>query len=331
MFRAAVIGCGGSGTLHARAYANLPLSQLVGVCDLDQARARAVAGELGVPAFTDLHEMLARVKPDIVSVCTKEDQHEGPVLAALAAGTHVFCEKIMAGTLANGRMMVAAAKEANRVLAVNYNYRHLPGYQWLKAQLNQGAIGTPTLAVISAHSYCWHHALDLCRFFFGEVVEATASLADNPNQMPHPWRNQKELLYVPSLGVGATLTFESGMRAVLASSIYYDMRAFLIDIHVFGTGGQIGVRRMRLDDARGTLEHAVRGVAQSVPELPFVAFSDSFRLSIDAFLNAMSQNKPVPTTGEDGYAAMLLESAVVRSSASGSAINLPELALQQAG
>ena len=111
MLRVCVIGMGPIGNRHADMYTGDGLSKLAGVCDIRQDRADQAAARLGVPGFYNAQEMLAQVKPDVVSVCTAGKDNGGdhylPVMQALDAGCHVLCEKPISDEIpkavANGR------------------------------------------------------------------------------------------------------------------------------------------------------------------------------------------------------------------------------------
>ena len=198
--RVGVVGCGGAGSEHARAYQALgDLVELVGVCDIASERTRRLAAAAGTRGYGDLGELLAAERPDLVSVCTAEYGHTEPVLAALAAGCHVLCEKPLAATVADARRMVAAAAAAGRTLGIDYNYRHMPAFRGLRAELADGALGDAVLAQVCAHAFCYHHALDLIRFLFGEVAEVAAWVDDVPARREFPWHTPEEFLYVPSI------------------------------------------------------------------------------------------------------------------------------------
>ncbi|MFM9705643.1 Gfo/Idh/MocA family protein [Streptomyces galilaeus] len=96
---------------------------LVAACDTDADSARSVLGAAadGVLVTTSLEEFLTVGRPDVVAVCTPNDAHTEPVLAALAAGAHVLCEKPLAADLSQARRLAGVAG-ADR-LAVNLPYR----------------------------------------------------------------------------------------------------------------------------------------------------------------------------------------------------------------
>ncbi|MGW2911967.1 Gfo/Idh/MocA family protein [Streptomyces asoensis] len=96
---------------------------VVAACDTDADSARSVLGAAaeGVLVTTSLEEFLEVGRPDVVAVCTPNDAHTEPVLAALEAGAHVLCEKPLAADVAEARRLARAAG-ADR-LAVNLPYR----------------------------------------------------------------------------------------------------------------------------------------------------------------------------------------------------------------
>ena len=184
VLKAAVVGTGGAARLHAAAYAANSKTRLVGVVSGEQTRADGLAGEFGCRGYVSLEEMLRVERPDVVSVATLEWDHEAPVLAALAAGAQVLCEKPMADTLAAGERMVAAAERAGRNLAVNFNYRSVPSHRLLREELERGGFGRPALFTAETHAYLWPHMLDLLRYWFGDPLEVTAAMVDDQALRP---------------------------------------------------------------------------------------------------------------------------------------------------
>src|SRR5690625_8012033 len=70
--RAAVIGTGRIGALHAAIYARDPRTELVGVIDADVERAKRVAADLGTVAYASTEELLDGASPEVVSVAVPE-------------------------------------------------------------------------------------------------------------------------------------------------------------------------------------------------------------------------------------------------------------------
>lgn len=120
--KAAVIGCGAIAYEHLPFLAQSPLCRLVAVCDRSEALALAAAERFGAEAsFVDAQTMLATAKPDVVHVLTPPHTHVALVMAALAAGAHVICEKPLAGTEEETVALLQAARRAKRVLQESRN------------------------------------------------------------------------------------------------------------------------------------------------------------------------------------------------------------------
>lgn len=150
MLNAAVVGAGLLGARHARVYAEMAGCRLVGVCDLDAARADAVASRHGARAFTSLEEML-RTDVDAVSVATPDHAHHDPVMACLDAGAHVLVEKPLTIDPAEADGVIRRAAERRRLLMVNYSQRWLPESRRIEQLIRRGDLGE--LAFIESHRW----------------------------------------------------------------------------------------------------------------------------------------------------------------------------------
>ena len=139
--KAAIIGAGFIADFHAAGYAGLPDVQLCAVCDADAARAERMAEEYRCAAYTDAAEMLAREKPDAVSVCLPTWLHAEYTIAALRAGAHVLCEKPMALTMEDCEAMAETAERCGRVLMIGQVLRWWPEYETMAAHIRR--LGTP--------------------------------------------------------------------------------------------------------------------------------------------------------------------------------------------
>jgi predicted dehydrogenase len=145
--RAALIGCGAMSRAWLDAAVKIENLEVVGLADLDRARAEGRAEEFGLrDAFlaTDIKTLLQRTEPDLLfDVVVPAARHE-IVSAALAAGCHVLSEKPMAETLDEARDLVARAGRANRVHAVVQNRRYVEAVRRIARAIASGAIGAVT-------------------------------------------------------------------------------------------------------------------------------------------------------------------------------------------
>jgi predicted dehydrogenase len=138
MLRIGIVGAGRMGRVHATAFSEFPLSEVVGVYDPDDSRARAFAEDFGIPKVAaSLAELVDAGEVDAVIVASPFDTHLEPTVAALRAGKHGLCEKPLATVPDEARAMADEAARAGRVLMPGFNLRYEPRYRmvkdWLRA------------------------------------------------------------------------------------------------------------------------------------------------------------------------------------------------------
>jgi UDP-N-acetyl-2-amino-2-deoxyglucuronate dehydrogenase len=196
--RVAVIGLGTVSVVHLAAIKNLG-AELVGVCDLDPAKAE----------WTDHRAMLDELRPEVVHICTPHDQHVPVAIDALSRGAHVLLEKPVAHTLDEASQLVAAAKDFPSLqvgvcLQNRYNASSLAARQFLAGERPRGGSAT-VLWHREAAYYAdspWRgrrdrsgggvlinqaiHTLDLLQWLLGEVTDLrshTGRYADLPGDV----------------------------------------------------------------------------------------------------------------------------------------------------
>ncbi len=321
--KVAIIGCGFAGMMHANGYSQLEGVKIAGCCDIVPEKARELASRFGTEAFTDLREMLESIQPDIVSVCTLEKEHAFAAMAALESGAHVLCEKMLASSLDEAKAMVQRAKEKGKLLATQFNYRHIPSVLWLKSLLSDSVLGEPLLVTLTTHSYCHHHGVDLLRFLFGEIVSVQATMRGERSDVPYKgWEGiTDDLLYIPSKAFGAILNFENGLVAVVASSFLHRLDDLMLELNLVTTKGRLSLRRMRQGNICGDLDTNLDlSGAPPFPEpVPFLA---TFALSVQNFVKAVMGEPAIIATGEDGLKAMEIEKALLTAVRTGQIVSL---------
>lgn len=145
-----MIGYGGIGRVHAMAYRDilfhygLPADtfQIAGVATTRPETAQAAAQEIGCSMWTaDYHELLARPDVQVIDCCVPNHRHEEIVLAAAAAGKHIYCEKPLAMNVEEGRRMVAAAAKAGVKTQMTFNFRFFPAIIRARQLIEAGFVG----------------------------------------------------------------------------------------------------------------------------------------------------------------------------------------------
>ena len=132
--RVGVFGVGSLGQHHARIYSELETAELVGVHDVNPARAQEIAQRCRTRAFADLEALAAAV--DAASVAVPTDLHHAVAMQLIRRGVHLLVEKPIAATTAEAEEMVAAAQQRGRVLQVGHVERFNPVMRFLEEHLS---------------------------------------------------------------------------------------------------------------------------------------------------------------------------------------------------
>jgi len=134
-----IIGAGGATRgIHLPGFKLCADAEVTVVCDADRDAARATGVR---ETCTDYREVLTRRDIDAVVVATPNFLHREIVLAALAAGKHVLCEKPLALNREEAEEMLRAAERAGRVHMTAFTYRFTPAIQHARRLIEQGTLG----------------------------------------------------------------------------------------------------------------------------------------------------------------------------------------------
>jgi predicted dehydrogenase len=137
------------GRAHSNAYRQVPhffdvdpVPRMQVLCGRDEAAAREAADKLGwADVETDYRKMVTRDDIGLVDVSSTGNTHFQVVMAALAAGKHVFCEKPLANSLDEARQMMEAARDAGVVAMIDFNYRKVPAVAFAQQLIAEGRLG----------------------------------------------------------------------------------------------------------------------------------------------------------------------------------------------
>lgn len=145
-----LIGYGGIGRVHAMGLRDIPFLyglpadavQIAGVATTRPETAQRAAQEIGCDDWTaDYRELLARPDIDFVDVTVPNHAHAEIVIAAAQAGKHIYCEKPLAMTVAEGQAMVAAAEQAGIKTQMTFNLRFFPALSRARQLIESGFLG----------------------------------------------------------------------------------------------------------------------------------------------------------------------------------------------
>lgn len=139
-YRAGMIGAGNICEFHVAAVRALPDVELVGVVDLDAARAAAFAEKHQVTVYPSLAALVA-AGANVIHVLTPPNTHGKIAKAALEAGCDVLVEKPVTEDPAEGRELAALAKAKGKTITVNHSLLYDPQVARALAAVRSGSLG----------------------------------------------------------------------------------------------------------------------------------------------------------------------------------------------
>jgi predicted dehydrogenase len=140
--RIGLIGAGQRGQQHLENYQSIPGAEIVAVADINEAVAQDAAAAFKIPnVYTDYHDLLGRDDIEAVDICLHNNFHRPAAVAAMEAGKNVYCEKPMAGSYADARIMYDTAQALGRKLAIQLFTLFRPETRAAKLLIDDGSLG----------------------------------------------------------------------------------------------------------------------------------------------------------------------------------------------
>lgn len=308
MKRIGIIGTGIMGADHARLLTSAVSGAVVGgVFDLDAERAAKVAAASGgARVFADPHTLIGDDGVDAVLIASSDATHEEYVLACVAAGKPVLCEKPLAPTVDGcARILEAEERFGARLITVGFMRRFDPGYADLKRLLAAGEVGTPLMlhnvhrnpsavpglpdsALITNSAV---HELDITRWIFDEEIVEVAVHAPRPSGQAGGTRDPQLLV----------LRTESGALSdveIFVNARYgYEVRCELV--------GELGT--VTLDAPPPTTVRRSGLHAREFPSDWRPRFAEAYRLELQDWVDGAGGG----ATAWDGFVATFVAEACV--------------------
>ncbi|RMD73696.1 MAG: gfo/Idh/MocA family oxidoreductase, partial [Lentisphaerae bacterium] len=140
--RIGFIGVGQIAKMHLERYAAIEDAEVVAACDIDENELARVCERFSIPdRYTDFRELLKRDDLDAVDVCLHNNLHAPVSIAALEAGKHVYCEKPIAGSYADGVRMLEAAQATGNKLHIQLGTLYSKETKAAKRLIDGGHLG----------------------------------------------------------------------------------------------------------------------------------------------------------------------------------------------
>jgi UDP-N-acetylglucosamine 3-dehydrogenase len=307
--RAAVLGVGLMGAHHARLYREIDGVELVAIADQSDELAE-IALRFGCQGYRDHEELLARERPDVVSIAVPTSAHLAVALSALRAGCHVLVEKPIAGSSSEGEELARAARASGLVLGVGHIERFNPAVRRLHELIQEGALGRITSCIARRVGVMPPrvrdadivvdlavHDIDVFDFLLGsypERVRATGGRAWLSDRTDHA----EILLDYGSVGCFIQVNWQTPVRirtlAVTGESGYCELNYVTQELLHYRTPEPGPV---------GTFDEFVRRYGETQAELEPTVRAEPLRLEIEGFLAAVRGDGDV-VSAEDAIAAL---------------------------
>lgn len=190
--KVAIVGAGGWGYQHARAFTARKDVEVIGIFGRSEERTRKRAAEFQVPYYLELGEMLEQGKPDLVDVCLPGQNTYEILYEILEAGYPVMTEKPLTYDLEKGKELIQMAEEKNLFFAIDFNHSCSKAVQMAKKDIDAGKLGEvifaewhfaqsgnfemghPYMGIIEAQC----HGLDMIEYLCGPISSVSADMTD---------------------------------------------------------------------------------------------------------------------------------------------------------
>ena len=312
--RIGMIGPGGMGQAHIdRIHTVIAGGRVVAVSDVDEVRAKEVASRIGATAYADSASLIESDEVDAVMICSYGPAHEVDVLACIAAGKPVLCEKPLTPTAAAAlRIMEAEEAGGRRLVTVGFTRRFDRSYREMKSLLDSGELGE-TLMVHCAHrnptvpeNYTWDmaindtaiHEVDTMRWLLGE--EFVSARVDKPKKTSLRFEHLQDPLVL-------ILETESGVRVddeiFVNCQFGYDIRCEAV-----AEKGTVSLADQNAIEVRDSSGHR-NSVARDHND----RFWGAFVTEVQEWINGVADGAHSGSTSWDGYAAASVCDAGVKA------------------
>jgi predicted dehydrogenase len=341
-----IIGSGGIAQgCHMKGYQSIPeLCEMVATCDVNPDIAKQAADKFGIEkTYVDYREMLADEEIDAVSVATPNKYHKQPTIDALTAGKHVICEKPLGMNAEECREMCRAAKESGKILQVGLQSRFSGPARFMKQYVDAGNMGHIYFARAQALRRrgvpAWGvfidkdkqgggplidigvHILDLTLFLMGYPKPVSAfgktwdTLGKNPDLFNYWGSYDREKFTVEDFAVGM-IKFADGSVISLESSFMGNLDGDPFQTQFFGTKAGAIVQPYGGDESVKIFTESDKQLFNLKPaNVPHV--ESAHTAEIQAFVDAILNDKPSPVPGENGLILNAIFDAIYKSSVTG--------------
>ena len=299
---------------------------VIAIASRDEERARAAAGELGIPrSYGSYDQLLADPEIEAVYIPLPNHLHAEWTLRAAAAGKHVLCEKPLAMSVTEAIEMIEACEQAGVALMEAFMYRLHPMWQRVRALIDDGAVGELMViqAFFSYRNLDPENIRNISAFGGGAMMDigcypinvARWMFDGEPDDVIATVRRDRR--FGTDVLTSAMLDF-GGRHATFTCStqIEDDQR-----VHLIGTAGRLLVEiPFNIPSDRPTrILRAAGGDPPVAPDLQIfdVPAADPYGVQGDAFSAAVREGSSVPIAPTDAVGNMAVIERILAATTSG--------------
>jgi predicted dehydrogenase len=312
--RVAVVGAGVWGEQHARVFAARSDTKLCGIGGRTPERTQARAAAFGVPAYTNLEQMLKEQRPDLVSVCLPNESHFDVTLQLIRHDIPLLVEKPLVFDLVQADQLITEAAQRNLFFAINFNHRYAEPVLRARAAIAAGEVGDIVFATwrfggepnFGAHPHAnlietQCHGFDMLEHLCGPISSVMAQMANKTHG--------------PYTTVALALEFANGAVGTLLGT--YDSSYAYPDAQLIEVNGTAA--RVLIEDTVKRLTISRPGdETREVWEAGYFddrsrAFHYTFDRHLDSIVTALRADQPPPVHARAGRRALELATAAIKS------------------
>ncbi|RAP49973.1 MAG: oxidoreductase [Methanosphaera sp. SHI613] len=301
-----VIGVGAMGYNHVRIYSELENANLLAISDMVRGTLDNVSKEFNTVGYVDYDNILQIDDIEAVNICVPTVFHHDVVMRAIEAGKNVLVEKPVASHINEAQEMIEAAKDAGVILATGHVERFNPAVRVAKRLLQEGEIGEvvtanakrlgpypPRIRDVGVATDLAIHDIDIFNYLFESKAEMVfANMSSNLKNCE--FEDHAEIM----------TKYENGALSILETNWLtpYKKR----QLNITGVDGIISVDY----GSQSVTLYKENNKVENVK----VENKEPLKEELRSFVNAVQSNTEAEVTGRDGYEALRIVEAAMKSS-----------------
>ncbi|MEV0614648.1 Gfo/Idh/MocA family oxidoreductase [Nonomuraea sp. NPDC050404] len=318
--KVAIVGAGGWGEQHARAFSARADARVAGVFSRDLARAEQRAARWSTRGYDDIGRMIDETGPDLISVCLPNTEHYAPTLALIEHGIPLLVEKPLVFDLDEADRLIDEARARELFFAINFNHRYAEPVLRARRDLDAGRLGELSFATwrFGGEGNSDHHphanlietqchGIDLLEHLLGPIDAVSAEMT----------RGGSTLVVAAHFACGAV-----GSLVGSYDSSYAYPRTHHVEVN-----GDLG--RLLIDDTARRYEFSAAGSeSRTVWEAGYFndrgrSFHETFDAHLDALVPALRAGAAPPVPAEAGRRALRVAYRIIEAYETGRRVAVP--------